>query len=283
MALYPATVWAARSAIALADTPWTHQVAGEPQRLLRGVVADEKLGPAVRQEAGLRLLMAESTGWPGQRRIAALRELLAATTERNVKRQILETVLVMILQGHNQWTPQAVSTAGEILDAAATADQAERVLARLATAAKESRDADTLDRVIAVVGRFAAKDAAISRQAAIVRVEATISRAIVEPDLPAVDAALLGRSRDTRPFGRASGGPRPDGSRESTPRQAIHGRGTEAGGPGRTGGGASGYHDGQGPLPVRPGRRPAGVSEPACRNRLAPRTRGSVGDCGGAV
>ncbi|KKM99377.1 hypothetical protein LCGC14_1148550, partial [marine sediment metagenome] len=75
--LHADTEWGARSAIALAAELPRGPDLHEPRRLLTAVAGNAKLTAAVREEARLGLLLLDSAGWTPQRRIAALRKLLA--------------------------------------------------------------------------------------------------------------------------------------------------------------------------------------------------------------
>ncbi|HET6427941.1 MAG TPA: tetratricopeptide repeat protein [Phycisphaerae bacterium] len=188
--LYLDAPWGARSAIALAGTAWTTPVPGEPQRLLVAVAGNDKLPAAVREEAKFRLLLVEAAGWAPQRRIAALRDLLPATTDPGVKRQILERVIGFIVQSQGRWAPEAVDAAAAILLTGPPQEQTARVLAELEQVATTGRDPATLDRLLAVLGELKLKDRSLARDAAFIRVEALVSRAVVEDDAVAMKRFL---------------------------------------------------------------------------------------------
>ena len=184
--LYPDTTWGARSAMALAETDWAKQLPGEPERLLRGVVLNEKLDTAIRQEAKFKLLLVESADWTSQRRIAALRQLQATLTEAGVKRQILEKIVRLIVQAQGKWVPEAVEAAGAILQDEPGYEEASRTLSQLAEVARNNQDSATLDCLLAVVSEVKLKDQVLAREAAFIRAEALISRGIVETSTEAV-------------------------------------------------------------------------------------------------
>ena len=207
--LYPNTVWGARSAIALAENRWAKQLPGEAQRLLRGVIANEKVDEGVRQEARFKLLLVDSADWTSQRRIGALRQLLSTVTEARVKRQILEKIVHLIVRTQGKWVPEAVEAAGAILQNDPPYEQANQMVLQLMEAAKSNQDAVLLDSLLAVLKEVKLKDEALARKAAVVSVEGLISRAIVETDVAAMRRFLTaadGRLKELEADGRIEWG-----------------------------------------------------------------------------
>ncbi|MHC4658845.1 MAG: tetratricopeptide repeat protein [Planctomycetota bacterium] len=184
--LYPDTVWGARAAIALAESRWAKRSPGEAQRLLRGVVLNEKLDEALRQEAKFKLLLVDSADWTGQRRIATLRQLLSTVTEAGVKRQVLEKIVHFTVRTQGRWVPEAVEAAGSVLQNAPPYEQANRVLSQLTKVARNNQDAGLLDTLLAVLSEVELKEQVLARRADFVRVEALISRVVVETDVAAM-------------------------------------------------------------------------------------------------
>ena len=181
--LYPDTPWAARSAFALAEFESGAGRTDEAERLLRSVAQNENMpDQAVREEARLRLLLLESPGLTGEQRIAALRELLPQVTTPEVRRQVLGELVTTITTTQGAWVPEAVDAAGGILATDPPAEQAGDILLEMLEVAKTNRDAGTLDRLLAVLKEARFDDPVLAKEADLVRVEALLSRAVVEDD-----------------------------------------------------------------------------------------------------
>jgi TolA-binding protein len=181
--LYPDTVWAARAAMALAENRWRKQVPGEAERLLRDIVQNEKLDSAVRQEAKFKLVLIESTGWTGQRRIAAMRQLLPVVTDAAVKRQIMESIAHFTVQTQGRWVCEAVEAAGAFLASGPPYDQANKMLSELSQVAKNNQQPEVLDCLLEVLRGVSLKQEGLARKVALAGVEVLISRAVVETDV----------------------------------------------------------------------------------------------------
>ncbi|MHC4645929.1 MAG: tetratricopeptide repeat protein [Planctomycetota bacterium] len=208
--LYPDTTWGARAAMALAMSRWAEQLPGQTERLLGSVAENEKLDDSVRQEAKFRLLCVQSADWAAQRRIEALRRLLSAVTETGVKRQILEKIVRLTLQTQGRWVSEAVEAAGAFLQNSPTCEQADRMLSELLQLARENQEPEVLDSLLAVLGEIRLQPARPARNADSIRVEAMISRAVVESDADTVRRFLAhaakrldGLEEAATPWGRS--------------------------------------------------------------------------------
>ncbi|MHC4361747.1 MAG: tetratricopeptide repeat protein, partial [Planctomycetota bacterium] len=201
--LYPDTVWAARSAMALAENRWRRQVPGEAERLLRDIVQNEKVDSAVRQEARFKLLWIESTGWTGQRRIVAMRQLLSTATEPAVKRQILESIARFTVQTQGKWVCEAVEAAGAFLGSDPPYDQANKMLCELLQVAKTNQEPEVLDCLLGVLRGVRLEQEALARKVALAGVEVLISRAVVETDVEVTRRLMAEAAERLRELQRA--------------------------------------------------------------------------------
>jgi len=152
MAMAPDSPWAARSAMALARLDLQAGRLASASRLLRQVTENKKLDDkAVKQTARFRLVVLESRDLTPPERLAALQDLLGATTEAPVRRLILEQMVAMTLAAQGGWGAQAVDYLGLMLKVSPSYEQASAVLDQLADVARTSQDAATLDRLLAVL------------------------------------------------------------------------------------------------------------------------------------
>ena len=197
MAMAPDSPWAARSAMALARLDVQAGRLASALRLLRQVTENKKLDDkAVKQTARFRLVVLESRDLTPPERLAALQDLLGATTEAPVRRLILEQMIAMTLAAQGGWGAQAVDYLGLMLKVSPSYEQASAVLGRLADVARTSQDASTLDRLVAVLKELREKsnDQALARQGLLLLVEALLARAVAE-DKPAAVTALVAEAQ----------------------------------------------------------------------------------------
>jgi len=194
MKVAPDSIWAARSAMALARLEAQAGRRDAAMRLLGQVTENRKLeDPAVKQTAKFRLVMIESQDLTPPERTAALQELLGATTAPPARRLILEELVAMTTAARGRWGPQAVDYLGLMLKVSPSYEEAAAVLGRLAEVAASSQDATTLDRLLAVLRDFKSDDPALARQGQFLLVEGLLARAVAK-DKPAAVAALVAES-----------------------------------------------------------------------------------------
>ena len=206
MAMAPESTWAARSAMALARLDVQAGRFASASRLLRQVTENKKLDDrAVQQTARFRLVALESRDLTPPEQLAAIGELLAATTEAPARRLVLEQLVAMSLAAQDGWGAQAVDYLGAMLKVSPSYEHASSVLARLAEVARTSQDAATLDRVLGALKAMRTDDAALAAQGRLLLVEALLARAVVE-EKPAGVAALVAEAHrllDAIPAGKA--------------------------------------------------------------------------------
>ncbi len=191
MAMAPESTWAARSAMALARLDVQAGRLASALRLLRQVTENKKLeDKVVQQTARFRLLALESRDLTQPEQLAALQELLGATTEAPVRRLILEQLVAKTLAAQGGWGAQAVDYLGLMLKVSPSYEQASAVLGQLADVARTSQDAATLDRLLAVLKDYKTDDAALAAQVRLLLVEGFLARAVAE-DKPAAVTALV--------------------------------------------------------------------------------------------
>ena len=179
--LYPDTAWAARAAIALAQAEARAGRGAEARRLLGEVITGTRIKEAtVKEEARFQLALIESQGLTSRERVASLRALLPQLTVAEVKRRVYEELIRAYTQAQGQWTPEAVEAAEAIFKAGPPFEQAHQVLVQLAGVAKTNQDPATLDRLLVLLRDTPLKDPALSREAAFVRVETFLARAVAE-------------------------------------------------------------------------------------------------------
>jgi TolA-binding protein len=189
--------------MALAENRWRRQVPGEAERLLRDIVQNEKVDSAVRQEARFKLLWIESTGWTGQRRIVAMRQLLSTATEPAVKRQILESIARFTVQTQGKWVCEAVEAAGAFLGSDPPYDQANKMLCELLQVAKTNQEPEVLDCLLGVLRGVRLEQEALARKVALAGVEVLISRAVVETDVEVTRRLMAEAAERLRELQRA--------------------------------------------------------------------------------
>ena len=208
MKLAPDSVWAAKAAMLLARLEFQQSRRDASRRLLRQVWENAKLQDAGTKEmARLRLVMIETQDLTPPQRIAALQELLAATTVPAARKAVLEELLAATFAARGRWGPEAVDYLGAMLKIPGTYEESAAVLARLSEAAAASRDPATLDRLLAVLKDLKTDDAAFARQGQFVLVEALLARAVAEETAAGV-ARLVGESqRALEAFGGAKADP----------------------------------------------------------------------------
>jgi len=191
MKLAPDSSWAACSAMALATLEAQAGRRDAAGRLLRQVTENKKLeDQAVKQTAKFRLVLIESQDLTPTEQIAALQELLGATTAASARRLILEELVSKTKAASGKWVPDAVEHLGLMLKVSPSYEEAAAVLARLAEVASGSQDATTLDRLLAVLRDLKLDDPALARQGQFLLVEALLARAVAEDKAAAVTALV---------------------------------------------------------------------------------------------
>ena len=191
MALAPDSPWAARAVMLLARLDVQAGQPASAMRLLRQVTENKKLDDqAVKQTARFSLVCLEASNLTAPERLAAIQEVLAATTEAPARRLILERLVAMTMAEQGRWTAPAVDYLGAMLKVPASYEQASGVLEQLADVARTSQDAATLDKLLAVLRAMRTEDAALAAQGRLLLVEALLARAVAE-DKPAAVTALV--------------------------------------------------------------------------------------------
>ena len=194
MKLAPNSPWAAKSAMALAVLETQAGRTDAAKRLLRQAAQNPKLtDPAVKQTAAFRLTLIESQDLTPPERIAALRELLDATTAAPARRLVLDELVAMTTAVRGKWGPEAVDYLGLMLKVSPSYEEAAAVLARLEEVASASQEASTLDRLLAVLKEYRSDDPAVARQVQFLLVEGLLARAVTE-EKPADMAARVNES-----------------------------------------------------------------------------------------
>jgi len=167
----------------VADLPLARSA--EVERLLRGVLDSTKLDNEVKDEARFLQAMygsADGPGGPAHATAAALRKLVPTLESPLIRREALRTLALVLRRGGAPWTADAVRAAAGVLTAEPTFDEAMRTLDELLDVARTSESAAVLDAMIAAIEAGKPADPAAAREAAFVRVEALLQRAVVEYD-----------------------------------------------------------------------------------------------------
>jgi len=161
--------------------------ADNARRLLQSVVADEKLADVeVKEHARLKLILVETSALTSQERIAAVRELLPKLTTAAVKRKALGEVASLVTAAQGRWVPEAIDALAASLKTDPPDDEVAATLGQLRQITGESRDAATLDRVLALLNEAPLKKPALARDASFLRVEALLARAAVTDETGAM-------------------------------------------------------------------------------------------------
>ena len=191
MAMAPESTWAARSAMALARLDVQAGRFASASRLLRQVTENKKLDDrVVQQTARFRLVALESRDLTPPEQLAAIGELLAATTEAPARRLVLEQLVAMSLTAQDGWGAQAVYYLAAMLEVSPSYEHASSVLARLAEVARTSQDRDTLHALRCELMLYKVIEPALKPEQRLLIVEASLAIATVE-DNPQLMSGLV--------------------------------------------------------------------------------------------
>jgi TolA-binding protein len=183
MQLYPATPWAGRSAITLATLDAEHpDHADQAERLLQNVADDESHPVTVREAARLELLRLRMDALNPRQALAAIDELAAKLTSDEAKRAAAQEQMSATIRLAGRWTPRTLDAAEQLITLSPPFAEARVLQRRLLEVAQGSEDPATLDRLLAVLEANRFDDAVLQRENEFLRVEASLARAVVEPD-----------------------------------------------------------------------------------------------------
>lgn len=184
--LYPSTAWAARGLVALAKLEAASGQQEQAIRRIRELTGDPKADAGVRQEAAVALVVMTSAGQTAQQVTASLKELLGKTTAAKARRLILWELAARSGAGGPESQAAAVEAVAAVLGTDPSQEEAARALDRLRQAAQESQDRLTLESLLTQLDKHRPKDAALAREAAFIRSEALLTRAVIEDDVAAM-------------------------------------------------------------------------------------------------
>jgi len=194
MKLYPDTVWAGWSAIALARIARDGGDPAESRRLLDGLIDNRKIkDQRLKQRGRLELVLLASAGRTSREKVSALRRVLAGITAGPVKRRALGELVRVVTSAQGKWVAEAVDAAAEILKTNPPYDESSALLGLLLAAGRTSQDRPALDRLLVLASEVKLKDRALARELVFLRVAAALGRAVVAED-PARLSALLARA-----------------------------------------------------------------------------------------
>ena len=171
------------------------QAAAEARRLLRSVIDNPVLDAPIRQEALFTLTRVETADATVAQQLAALRGLLKDLTDAGVRRSVLAEIVNLEWARQEQWRPEAIEAAAEFLATDPPYAEAADMMDRLAVAARQTQDGDTLERLAACLTDFRPRQAVLVREAGFLAAEAMASQAVVAPDLATMKKALAASAK----------------------------------------------------------------------------------------
>ncbi len=179
--LYPETGYGGRAAIAVANADRAAGRTEAARRMLAAVAGNDRLDDEeVREEAQFNLVLLESKAASGANRVAVLRKLLPAVTSQEVRRKVIREIALQVRMMHRRWTPEAIDVMQLLMKSGPPHDEAMAALGELSGVLKTAEDAATLDRLLKLLLEVDNEDAAVMLEASLVRVDALLTRAVIE-------------------------------------------------------------------------------------------------------
>ena len=183
MRLHPDTPWAGRAGIAQAKLSSKRAgQADEASRLLQQIIGDESQPLVLREEARLEMLRLKKAALNPRQALNAIEGLLAELQTDAVRRMALHEQMSATIRLSSRWIPQTLDAVEGLLKLKPAFADGRALLRQLLEVAYTSEDPATLDRLLAVLKDNPFEDALLQRESAFVQTEASLARAVVEPD-----------------------------------------------------------------------------------------------------
>ncbi|HUS48254.1 MAG TPA: peptidoglycan-binding protein, partial [Phycisphaerae bacterium] len=182
MKLYPRSVWAGHSGIALARLKFRRSGKAEAVRLLREILANKETTEAVRDEARYHLVQITTAVSGSQEIVSSFRELLDGVRTAKVRRMILWQIAFHSRVAEGEGPSASARAVAAVLSTDPPYDEALEALQKLLGGAQSSQDRQVLETLLGELEKNWPKDPALAREASFVTVEALLSRAVVEDD-----------------------------------------------------------------------------------------------------